>query len=871
MKPWPIFSLLLLVQQPMAHGQGAQQQLENGEAALDSGVWEIAELHFRNLLADPSLALDKKPHVIVRLAETLIREGNAAEALELLGQSVVSQHPEVAFWKAQALTSQRRFNEAIQIFSTLLSNPDARHRTEAGFTQASLQLALDQPDAALTTLSNLTAECDPATLTRIRLYQVEIFMDLGRLDDARRAMPEIASTAAQDRPAAEFLEARLQLQQGHPAVAEAGFQTLVNRSLTGRQGLPLVRHHLAVIGLADSIKAQGDGEAAARSLVDFIQEHPDSPLLEAMFSRILEWLPEKPTATDPILERIAQWIPESTLRFPPLLRPAEAMVTPPATDTTAVSAWPVSVESGEQKELLTYSLYTRAMGLHRLGTPMALAESRSLLNRMRVESPDHFLTSRALYNLARWRLEEGFVDVAFSILETLRETAKAPALKGQSAFLEARISYTNGDPAKATLLFEEAAKSLTGGDLRVAKLYRAISMFRTGITHGTQLIQSDGNPPDKELEADLALEQALSTTPAEAQRTALDGFLTKFRDHPRAAEARLAAAEAALAGQTPDVSFAGAQLDALTATPEKAAGLPAARLALARLRFADLSKDSAGSIAAAQVIMDAYPNQPEAAEAAFVLGRRQFQAGSYNAARLVLEKLAAADNDPVRVQAAWLLAARSAALGGTEASKKEALILFDKTIEGGGPVTGIAVLEKSRHLIDLARSNEAVDQLRDWLAKLPADDPLRLPSGLLLGEALSAQGESNPGSRLQALAVYDTLLDQAKSRPALLNRLQYLRGRTLELIPEEKDPTKRREKQAFQVYYSVLETTTPPEEWEYFELCGFRALELLEKAGRWRPAINVATKIASFKGPRAEEAASRASEIQLKQMIYEDN
>ena len=276
-------------------------------------------------------------------------------------------------------------------------------------------------------------------------------------------------------------------------------------------------------------------------------------------------------------------------------------------------------------------------------------------------------------------------------------------------------------------------------------------------------------------------------------------------------------------------------------------------------------------IAAAQAIIDTYPNQPAAAEAAFVLGRSQFQAGNYNPARLVLEKLAAADNDPIRAQAAWLLAARSAALGGTEASKKEALILFDKTIECGGPVTGIAVLEKSRHLIDLARSSDAVDQLRGWLAGLPAGDPLLLPSGLLLGEALSAQGESNPESRIQALAVYDKLLDQAKSHPALLNRLQYLRGRTLELMPDEMDPTKKREKQAFQVYYSVLETTTPPVEWEYFELCGFRALELLEKAGRWHPAINVAKKIASFKGPRADEAASRASEIQLKQMIFEDD
>ena len=140
----------------------------------------------------------------------------------------------------------------------------------------------------------------------------------------------------------------------------------------------------------------------------------------------------------------------------------------------------------------------------------------------------------------------------------------------------------------------------------------------------------------------------------------------------------------------------------------------------------------------------------------------------------------------------------------------------------------------------------------------------------MLGEALYAQGSGNPASLVDALAVYDKLLAHAKSQPALLNRLQYLRGTTLEQLPDEKEPSKKREKQAFQAYHSLLETTAPPAEWEYFERCGFRALALLEKAGRWPVAITVARKIASFNGPRAEEAATRASQLQLKHMIWED-
>jgi hypothetical protein len=92
----------------------------------------------------------------------------------------------------------------------------------------------------------------------------------------------------------------------------------------------------------------------------------------------------------------------------------------------------------------------------------------------------------------------------------------------------------------------------------------------------------------------------------------------------------------------------------------------------------------------------------------------------------------------------------------------------------------------------------------------------------------------------------------------------------LEQIPDAKDPSRKRDKLAFIAYYSVLETSTAPAEWHYFELCGFRALALLEKADRWPAAIACAKKIASFHGPRAEEAASRASQLQLEHMIWED-
>ncbi|MFZ9938538.1 MAG: hypothetical protein ACO3JG_15980, partial [Luteolibacter sp.] len=183
-------------------------------------------------------------------------------------------------------------------------------------------------------------------------------------------------------------------------------------------------------------------------------------------------------------------------------------------------------------------------------------------------------------------------------------------------------------------------------------------------------------------------------------------------------------------------------------------------------------------------------------------------------------------------------------------------------IDAKGPLASIAVLENARLMIDMNRLAEAEDFLRGCFGPMEKSDPMRLPTGLLLGEAIYARGSADPESLPGALAVYDSLLEEAAPHSALYNCLQYLRGRTLEQIPDERA--------AFSAYYSVLETDQPPTEWHYFELSGFRALALLEKAGRWPAAIACARRIASFKSPRSAEAAERANQLQLSHMIWEE-
>ncbi|MEI6675413.1 MAG: tetratricopeptide repeat protein [Verrucomicrobiota bacterium] len=827
---------------------------QQGEEALNSGLWEIAARRFEMLLQDPALANPKKSQVAICLAEAWIRGGNPADALNLLRQSVVAKDPATYFWKAQALAASGRLAEAVTTFDQALAPPQTPYRKEALLSRANLQLALNQSAAALLTLKTLASDSDPATAAQARLRQTEILLDLGDPQPARAAMPVPESIAPVDHSHAAFLEARLLLVEGKLEAAIEAFAELLDHP----EGQALTRHHAAAIGLADALAAQGAPPSASKSLLSFIQAHPTSPLLEAMFKRLLQWLPAVPAPTDPTLEQLAQWIP-------PLPPPAASVIN--TSGASVIAAWPALTELSD---LAAFSLYTRAAGLHRLKSPEAKVEAKRLMTRLRLENPSHFLASRALLQTGRWFLEAGHTKQALAVLAAVRETSNAPALGGEAAFLSAQAAFADGDSKQAISLFDAATKSLSAEAADTARLNAAMARLHLGEIIPIATHESSAMSPGTL--ADLELEQALAATLPAVAKTAIEAFLTHHPDHPRSGEARLAAVEAALSTVPPDLFMARAQLDAMGVAQTSIEALSPARIALARLRYSDLSNDPKATIAAARAFLESFPNEPTAADAALVLGRNLFQAGDYNPARMTLEKSAATDTTPTRAQAAWLLAARSAALVPSPQSREEALILFERAISIKGPLAPIARLEKARLMIDLNHLAEAVAFLRKWHGTLAKDDPLRLPAGFLLGEALTAQADKKPELLPEVLDLYQKLLSHPKVDPATRHRLQYLRGQTLEQLPNPKDPSTKRVAEALEAYYSVLEAAAkePPAEWTWFERCGFRALEIYEAAHRWQPAIAIAKKIASFKGPRADEAAALARALQLKHMVWED-
>jgi len=827
-----------------------------GMDALAAKLGEVAVTRFETALATPGLSPDDQATATLRLAEALIRAERPQDALARLSAPSLAKHPETPFWKAQALAGLGRFGEAASLLAQAVDHPEFPLRREALLTRASLLLSLNDTDGALASLDLIVSDKNSAIVRHARLRQAAILIDIGKTEAARKFLPPLSQLKGSDKQEAAYFDARLLLAEGKAQAAATAFATL----LDSPEGQPLVRYHAATLGLADALAAQDNVQAAADTLLAFIQKNPESPLLDHAFRRLLQWLPDVPTPNDAILERLAQWSGARPIAVHPALAQG---------DDGAASAWPAPTEPAND-DLRILATFYRALGLHRIGTPVAERDAMLLLNRLRMESPTHILASRALLQQALWNIEDDRLEPAFIALETVRQTARSPRWKAEAAYVQGMAYLLSERYLDAAPCFQEASLALGQPEEDPCAINAAMAILQTGDVAAFDLIMSTSSSAT--LKTELTLERALwlaDRSPAQA-RAALEEFLIKFPQHPRMPEARLALVQTALDATPPDLSFAREQINSLPTTIKDPVFAESADDA--RLRLAFRAANWPGAIATAQQFLASHPDSPARPQVTLQLGEALFRNGDYNEARLILEKLATTTNEPARSEFAWFLAARAAALGATTQSREESLALFDKVIAANATLAPMARLEKARLLIDLDRLGDSAALLRDWLATLPPSDPLHIPAGLLLGEALYAQGGSDPVALNEALVVYDRLRVAAKSQPALLHRIQYLRGMTLELLPRGQGAKTNRDSEALDAYYSVLESASghKPAEWEWFERCGFRALGLLEKAQRWQAAVAVAEKIASFHGPRSAEASARGRQLRLEHMIWDE-
>jgi tetratricopeptide (TPR) repeat protein len=213
----------------------------------------------------------------------------------------------------------------------------------------------------------------------------------------------------------------------------------------------------------------------------------------------------------------------------------------------------------------------------------------------------------------------------------------------------------------------------------------------------------------------------------------------------------------------------------------------------------------------------------------------------------------------------------AARLGGTTQAREECLSMFQKIIDGDqAHLAHEARIQQGRVLIDLRRYQEAEACLEPLLQDENTPTSLHRSAGVLMADCLHRQGPTDTLKYDDAIDIYDQLLAEESIPLAWKNRLHFLRGQTYESMSQWAN--------AFGSYYDVIIENYHPsseephnEEWLWFYRCGFKALSMLEREQRWTAAVKLARRVASFDGPRAEEATQRANSLAKKHMIWEDS
>ena len=823
-----------------------------GLDALSARLWEVAEARFETALDTPEIDDRTRQTILLRVAESQIRAGESDSAMATLDTPILAENPNLGFWKAQALISAGQLGAALPFLDEKTTEQGATHYREARFTRASILQALGNSQEALDALEPLNKDKDPATAYRARLESATILLDLEKPEKALTSIPPPnAKMSPRNTIRAELLRANAQLARGEHQAAEGIFTALLQND----DPTALTFRNDAAVGLAKAQLAGGNREAAIDGLIAFVVQQRDTQRLGQALPLLLDCLPEEPAPDDIILTRLRDWFPRS-------------LITPPigiAMGEDCSSVWPTSPPV--QDELATQAMYYLALGLRREGSPESQTEARRLLSQLRIDYPTHPLVERALLELSRWDLEDGRKEEAATSLAALDDQTTSPLLRAEASISAAATAFAAEDFKLAASELAKAAGLLEGDARREVTLSEAAARLADGDLPGFNAV-TEAESGNLQMMDDLALERALFLASKEdpGALNALDRFILDHPDHKRLPEARLAAALTAVEATPPDPFFAKAQLDTLS--EEQLKELPQGSLTLAQIRLAAQEDRWADAIQYAKSYLTENPDSPRSPEIRFELGWIHFNNGDYNDARLTLEKLATELPNSSLAAPALLLAARSAALGATPQAKQESIIIFDKLIALDGPLADVARLEKARVL----SAPEAAKFLLPWFKSMKQDAPLRLIVGLHLCDSLYNSAGSDNKPLEQALEIYEDLLESLPEDSARRFEIEYNRGRVLEQLPDPKDPSKTREAEALDVYFSVLQHAArqPPADWQWVDRSGVRARTLLENAKRWDAAIAIAEQHAKLASPAATVVADRAKALRLEHFVWEE-
>lgn len=842
---------LCLTASVLSHAAEPPSELEKqGREALADHLPDVAAARFESRLASQPADVEETTRLLLLWGESLVRANQAEKALTILADQRIKESSVAMFWRAQAHRALGEIQTAIELLDQTIEIKQFPYYGEAVLTRSRLLSAQGNHRAAIAGL-NLLTTTKSSLANRAKLDQTKLLLLTGKIEDARKTLPVAKSLKGSEMLDAQLLDAALLQAEGKHPQAVAAYQTILKPHQKEGEPLPAFIHEAAV-GIARAKASLNQRAEATDALLSFLQNQPDSPVIGDAFLLLESLVLTNTGGDDPVLAlidaRLKQWSQSPVAKTPAILQ---------SSFSSAVDALP-GVISFDHPQLHAHSLYLRILEQSKMNVEDNLADLRRLVTQLRWEHPDHPLSQQATIDFARALFGQKQGQKAMQLLENMIGCAVGGVAETEAQLLLASELFHQQDFEQSAAAFEKAADLLLSTARSNAQFNAGISWLLAGDTSNVTRLQEIGTP---KLKASLQLEQALYAAHQQPERglAMLDRFIVDHPTHYRVNEARLAMAFCALEQVPPSYSLARALLDSLKEESEFAE-----EVLLAQITLATASQENSKAITLCKKFLSDYPQSPQFANVTLSLGIALYQNGDLNDARQTLQKLE--KSHPQKAAPALLIAARAAARTGTPQSLNEAIELFDRIIQSKSPLSAFASLEKARTLIDTKSTTslqQAAKELETLHGTLTQNASLQITAGLLWMETLYALSGSDPSRLQEGLSLQRKLLDNALLTDDDRNRVMYFRGLTLEQMNQTD--------QALDVYYQVIEAATKqnPNQWDYFERCGFNAIALLEKNRRWDPAIALAKKLAGFPSPRAKEAEERAQRLSLEHMILD--
>jgi tetratricopeptide (TPR) repeat protein len=788
--------------------------LDDAIQAHRAGIPEVSITKLRQFLSNrPSEVRADTAKIL--LARCLIETQKMQETAEALKNAT---GPEATFLKAQEALRSRRYREAADYFSELISSTN-EFSTEARLGLSDAQKASDELEAALKTLAPLIADersLDP----RAVLMAAEIYLSQSKIPEAEKLLSGLKANSRKTGVETNCLEGELALKQGKLEEAAEAFSKVLETPEDRTFRIVTV----ARLGLAKVLVQKQEYEEAENELEKLITDQPRSPALSDVFQNLLEIYSME---NNPETSELVRWAAENPETSGPD-RPA-------------------------------YALYTLIRLQLQQGLTTEAAENcRKLVERF----PDHPTSVYACLTLGGQQIGAGHFDDAIKQLESLLEhSPNLPAedrfrvnyLLGETYYMRGNISAakdifhrlsTKFDYDRQSTLFNWAICSLQVGD--AAAFEQAFRELEERNPHDDLIAESL---------FDKGLLEAKSGN-ASADET-LRKFLKQFPNNARVDEARLVQAEVRMTGQPADLIGAREALREVTGAGDSGIGEKADRLRFF-VAASDPSQNARSVQALAQDYLQKYPVSPAKAEVRLKLGELYFKENDFSNAQTQFELVGEESPDSPFVESALFLAGEAARKSLNSASLDRAISLFEDVYKLGGSLRFLARLEQATTMRQTKQEKEAIVLLADLLAQNPPTD-IRYQALDGKGEALFTLAANDPKMYEQAIDAFDTLISSEGLPTGWKQQALYQKGKCFEKLGKLDD--------ALSTYYDVLAVEGAGDQLWFFR-AGFDAAQILENRRSWSSATAIYEKLANTRGARSEEAKSRLTRLRLEHFLW---